>query len=302
MKAFNIDVPADVPQTIVDDYVRHYRLITRDTGNLVLFSVYQKIEHLNDYFFGNDIALEDNDPAHLFKIADAGFVGALATHLGLIARYANHYKNCTYIVKLNSKTHLVPTQQKDPESLQLYSVADVVKFKKNSGLPIVGVAYTLYPGSEYESSMLSQAAHAVLQAHEHGLVAILFIYPRGKAVNNDHEGNLIAGAAGLGLCLGADFVKINAPTDSTGKTALEWLKIAVQAAGNTKVICAGGQPTDSKKFLTLLHEQITKSGIAGCATGRNIHQKSLHDAINFTKALNALVYENKSLDQVLNMV
>jgi fructose-bisphosphate aldolase/6-deoxy-5-ketofructose 1-phosphate synthase len=302
MKAFNIDVPADVPQTAVDEYVRNYRLITRDTGKLVLFSVDQKIEHLNDYFFGANISPEDNDPAHLFKIADAGFVGAMATHLGLIARYANHYKNCTYIAKLNSKTHLVPIQQKDPESLQLYSVADVVKFKKNSGIPIVGAAYTLYPGSEYESSMLSQAAHAVLQAHEHGLVVLLFIYPRGKAVKNDHEGTVIAGAAGLGVSLGADFVKINVPTDSAEKTSLEWLKIAVQAAGNTKIICAGGQPTDSKKFLSLLHEQMTKSGTAGCATGRNIHQKSLHDAINFTKALNALVYENKPLDQVLKMI
>ncbi len=302
MKAFNVDVPADVPASAADEYVRNYRTITRDTGKLVLFSVDQKIEHLNDYFFGNGISPDDNNPEHLFKIADAGFVGAMATHLGLIARYGSHYNKVNYIAKLNSKTHLVPTAQKDPESVQLYSVADVLKFKTNTQIPIRGIAFTLYPGSEFEAHMIAQAAHAVMQAHEHGLVAILFIYPRGKAVKNEHDGNLIAGAAGLGVSLGADFVKINAPTDSAGKNSLEWLKIATQAAGNTKVVCAGGQPTDPQTFLTVLHDQMSKSGTAGCATGRNIHQKSLHDAINFTKALNALVYENKPLDHVLKMI
>jgi len=49
-----------------------------------------------------------------------------------------------YLVKLNSKSNLVKKDMDDPRSQSWYTVDDVVRFKENSGLKIVGVGYTVY--------------------------------------------------------------------------------------------------------------------------------------------------------------
>jgi len=297
-----IIVPADVPECQQNSYKEHYKKITRASGKLMLFACDQKIEHLNRDFFGQGIDLEDNDPEHLFKIASQGDIGAFATHLGLIARYGNCYKNINYIVKLNGKTDLVKTKQYDPLSRQLWTIEQVVAFKKNSGLSICGVGYTLYPGSEFESTMLQEVAQIVYDAHQHGLVTIIWVYPRGKAVEDETSPEIIAGAAGLAASLGADFVKLNMPHETQSLSTIHALKIAVQAAGRTKVIMAGGSAQDPQQFLQELYEQINSAGTAGNATGRNIHQRSLKNAIAMTKAISALVFSNCSVDEAINLI
>lgn len=229
---------------------------------LFLFAGDQKIEHL--------LA---TDPEHLFKIASQASIDAFATQLGLISHYGRDYSNIDYVVKLNSKTNLVTTQQKDPLSLALHSVADVVQFANQTKLSIVGVGYTVYLGSEYEAQMLAQAAQVVYQAHQHDLLAILWMYPRGKSVTDERDPQLLAGAASVAACLGADFVKINPPDKA------ENLKNIVVAAGKTKVICSGGDKQDEDKFLQALQDQITIGHTCGCAVGRNIHQRELSQAV-----------------------
>lgn len=283
-----IVVPADVPKEIEQIYIDNYNAITRNTGRLFLFACDQKIEHLNADFHGPDIAKQAQDPRHVFEIASAGSIGAFATHLGLIARYGKEYATINYIVKLNGKTDLVPIKQQDPESIQLWSVDDVLRFKQDSGLPIRGIGYTVYLGSMYEKRMLEQAAHAVFQAHQHGLIAIIWMYPRGVNVLDDTDPELLAGAVGVAASLGADFVKIKAP-----KHVVDLQKI-VTAAGNTKVICSGGVLEDSRVFLHNLYEQIHVGGVAGCAVGRNIFQKSRSEAIAFVKEIAAIVFDDLS--------
>ena len=40
------------------------------SGWLTLFAGDQKIDHLNNYFYGEGIHEDDNEPEHLFKIVD----------------------------------------------------------------------------------------------------------------------------------------------------------------------------------------------------------------------------------------
>ena len=284
----SITIPADVPKTEYANYVQNYEKIT-ENGKLFLFAADQKIEHLNDDFVGTKLPDEVADPEHLFRIASEGEVGAFATQLGLIARYGKDYSSIHYIVKLNSKTNLIPTKNLEPNSSILWDVQDVVTLAQDSKLNICGIGYTIYLGSQYESEMLTQAAQFVLQAHQNGLVAILWIYPRGKNVKNELDAHIIAGAAGVGACLGADFVKIQAPQNSSGKTDASLLTKAVKAAGRTKVICAGGTLTDEEQFLTELQKQIEIGKVSGCAIGRNIFQKPLKNAITFTKKIYKIV-------------
>ncbi|MCW3975598.1 MAG: aldolase [Candidatus Bathyarchaeota archaeon] len=299
MEKEDVIVPLDVPKDKRNKFIENYLKITLNSGRLMLFAGDQKIEHLNSDFYGNGIHPDDSDPEHLFRIASKAKIGIFATQLGLIARYGMNYRDIQYLVKLNSKTNLVKADQKDPTSKQLIDINQLIEFQNNCDLKILGVGYTIYLGSEFEAEMLREANQIILEAHKLGLIVVLWIYPRGKAVKDERDPHLIAGAAGVAACLGADFVKINYPKQK-GKESREIFKEVIKAAGRTKVICAGGSSTDVKTFLQTLHDQI-ESGAAGNATGRNIHQKSLNDAIKMCNAIYAITIDNLSVEKVLSL-
>ena len=294
--ADNIKVPLDVPQECRSRYVENYLKITKGSGRLMLFAGDQKAEHLNDDFFGQGIDLQDNDPEHLFRIATVANIGVFAAQLGLIARYGMDYPNVPYLVKLNSKTNLVKTAQADPSSSQWIDIAQVVSFKESSSLEILGVGYTIYLGSEHEGKMLREAAQLVFQAHQAGLVTVLWIYPRGNAVKDEKDPHLIAGAAGVAATLGSDFVKVNYSPKAGEESAL-LSREAVLAAGRTGVVYAGGESTDARLFLQRLHDQIHISGAAGNATGRNIHQRPLAEAVRLCNAIYSITVDNAGVDE-----
>lgn len=296
----NIRVPADVPQEAAETYTSNYELITHGTCRLMLFAGDQKIEHLNDDFYGEGITPEDNDPEHMFKIASQGKIGVFASQLGLIARYGRDYADIPYLVKLNSKTNLVPTSQSDPISTSLIDVAQVAEFRENSGLKITAVGYTVYLGSEYEAQMLTEAAQAIYEAHQYGMISVIWCYPRGKAVPDEGDAHLIAGAAGTIASIGGDFVKVN-PPKKDGKADPALLKEAIQAAGRTQVVCAGGSSKQAEAFLQELHDQVHIGGTSGNATGRNIHQRPLEEAVRFTNAIYAITVENKSVEEAIKI-
>lgn len=291
-----IYVPADIPNGCINEYLNNYDEITLGSNRLMLFAGDQKIEHLNEDFYGEGIHEDDHEPEHLFKIANAAEIGVFASQMGLISMYGRDYPDIPYLVKLNSKTNLVKTAQEDPLSTQIVDVEQVMEFKNNSGLNILAVGYTIYLGSKFEYIMLREAAQVVYKAHQQGLLTVLWIYPRGEAIKDEKAPDLIAGATGVAACLGSDFVKVNAPKKEGMKSA-EILKQAVLAAGKTKVICAGGSSTDPKAFLQSLHDQISIAGASGNATGRNIHQKSLQEAIRMCNAITAITIYDKSVDE-----
>ncbi|MDY0185991.1 MAG: hypothetical protein RBR43_08950, partial [Desulfuromonadaceae bacterium] len=134
MDANDVIVPLDVPKAVRKDYIKNYLEITHKTGRLMLFAGDQKVEHLNDDFYGEEIHEDNSTPDHLFKIASQAKIGVFATQLGLIARYGMHYPDIPYLVKLNSKTNLVKTSQSDPFSQQWIDIQQVVDFRNNSGL------------------------------------------------------------------------------------------------------------------------------------------------------------------------
>jgi len=299
-----VRVPADVPADMREDYIDNYMAATRGSGRLMLFACDQKIEHLNDDFFGEDIAAEDAEPEHLFRIGSQGVCGVLAGQRGLVAAYAADYPDINYLVKMNSKSHLIKTSQDpekhqdDPYSPQLYSLEAVLAMRAN-GVNVVGIGYTIYLGSEYESQMFMEAGELIAEAHNNGLIVVLWMYPRGKAVVNEKDAHLIAGAAGTALCLGADFVKVNPPKGDDTASSAEKLKEACSASGRTGLVCAGGSTVDAKTFLTQLWEQIHVGGAIGNATGRNIHQRELGEAVRLTKAISAITMADYDAERAL---
>ena len=293
-----VRVPADVMPDMRDEYISNYMKATRETGRLMLFACDQKIEHLNKDFYGEGIDIADLDPEHLFKIGSEGVCGVLAGQRGLVAQYAADYPEINYLVKMNSKTNIVGTKQEDPYSPQLYDF-DAILAMKEAGVNIVGLGYTIYLGSEYEATMMAEAGELIAQAHANGMIVVLWIYPRGKAVTAEKDPDLIAGAAGVALCLGADFVKVNPPKPEDGRSAAEALKVASTAAGRCGLVCAGGSTVDAETFLSQLYDQIHVGGADGNATGRNIHQRSLDEAVRLTKAISAITLADWSVADAL---
>ncbi len=275
-------IPADVPEKNHTTFIENYNAITHNTDRLFLYACDQKIDQA---------AL---DPAHLFSIAQQGTIGAMASQLALIARYAPEFKTINYIAKLNSKTNLL--DKTDPNSAKLWNVEDVIRMNREINNAIRGIGITIYPGSKHEKSMMEFAAKMVQQAHEHGLVAILWMYPRGSSIKNERDPHLLAGVAGMAHALGADFVKIKAPDD------VAKLKEITRAAGNTKVIISGGPQIEQKKLLEHIYAQLHTGNTAGVAIGRNIFQKNLSDAVNITHAISAIIYENKTVDEAYTLL
>ena len=285
-----INIPLSVPKGKEKEYEKNFRLATNGTGRLMMFAGDQKVEHLNDDFVGRNIPAEVADPEHYFKIASKAYIGVFAAQLGLIAKYGRDYQQIPYLIKANSKTHLLKKEHKDPFGNIWLDFEKIIEFKKQAKLNILGVGYTIYIGSWYESEMFNQAANLIYEAHKEGMIAVIWIYLRGKAVKDEYDLHLIAGGAGTTVCLGADFVKINYPYGRNGSAkASEKFKEAVVAAGRTGVICVGGSKKDPKRFLQSLYNQIHISGTKGAAIGRNIYQRRLDESVRMANAISAVV-------------
>jgi fructose-bisphosphate aldolase/6-deoxy-5-ketofructose 1-phosphate synthase len=58
---------------------------------------------------------------------------------------------------------------------------------------------------------------------------------------------------------------------------------------------------DPVTFLHELHEQIHLGGASGNATGRNIHQRALPEAIRLCNAISALTFDNADMKSALEI-
>ena len=286
-----IKIPLSVPRDKRTTYLQNYQTLTAKSGRLFLIAADQKVEHLNADFFGLGISPDDASPEHIFKIAAATSGAVLASHLGLISHYGQDYKHLPYIIKLNGKTNLGDNDHKN-SAATWWTVADIVKFKKDSGLKIVGVGYTLYLGGEFEALMLAAAAKMIFEAHQNGLTAILWVYPRGKNVKEE-DIQTIAGGAGVAASLDADFVKVKYPYNLKDKkeAALKFQQVTA-AAGRTKVICVGGTKQSAKDILIHLNNQLKFGHTAGLAMGRNLHQRSLEEAKKLASEISKIIFEH----------
>lgn len=298
----SIDIPLTVSSKNKNLYLKNYIEATKNTGRMFLFAGDQKIEHLNQDFYGPKISSQDSDPKHMFEIASKSRISAFATQLGLISRYGQNYKNINYVIKLNAKTNIVPTNRMDPISLAINSVEQVIEFKNNSKLNILGVGYTIFLGSNFETQMLTQASETVHQAHKNGLLAILWVYPRGNSVKNANSIEMIAGAAGVGVCLGADFIKVNPPEAKNNLESAKYLIQATSAAGNSGIICSGGTQENMETLIEKLYLQIHTGKTVGAAIGRNIHQRNLKDAIKLCNAIAAIVFDDTNVNEAKKLL
>jgi len=232
-----------------------------------------------------DFNMKNVDPEYIFDIALEGGYNAVITQAGIAEKYyAAHYKDVPLIIKLNGKTSFYKDA---PLSLQNCSVKRAVE------LGAAAVGYTIYLGSQEGQKMITQFGKIVEEAHNYGIPAIAWMYPRGPSIKDDTNTELLAYAARIGAELGADIIKIKYNND------VEAFKWVVKCAGRTKVMIAGGSAIEKSDFLRET-EDIMKTGAIGLAVGRNIWQ---HDKpFSFTKALKEVIFHGKSADEAMKLL
>ena len=147
--------------------------------------------------------------------------------------------------------------------------------------------------------MLAAAAAMIYEAHQAGLTAIIWIYPRGKNIQEENI-HTIAGGAGVAAALDSDFVKVKYPYGTKDKKATaEKFQEVTRAAGRTKVICVGGSKRTAKELLEHLEAQIKIAGTNGLAMGRNLHQRPLEEATRLSAALGAIIFHDKTAKEAI---
>ena len=109
------------------------------------------------------------DPKYILQIADKGKFTGIIFQKGVAEKYYDGKR--PLIIKVNGKTSL---PKGEPIASQICSV----KQAKSLGAKAVG--YTIYLGSAHENLMLNEFGRIQQEAHELGLAAIAWIYPRAN--------------------------------------------------------------------------------------------------------------------------
>lgn len=224
-------------------------------GKTVLLAYDQGMEHGPSDFDDQNV-----DPNYILQIGVDGGFNAVIFQKGIAEKYYTgtaFAQKIPLIVKLNGKTGLVTDI--DPYSPQICTVEEAIS------LGAVAVGYTIYIGSEFEEKMFTEFANIEREAHAKDIPTIVWMYPRGRAIEGKEEKDLITYGARVALELGADMVKLHYPG------SVEAMKWVVEAAGKTKVVVAGGAKATDEEFLSLV-KNVMESGACGMAVGRNIWQ------------------------------
>ena len=149
------------------------------------------------------------------------------------------------------------------------------------------MGYTIYLGSAYEADMFQEFGKIQEEAHERGVAAITWVYPRGAAVTNDTSKEIVAYAARTALELGADAAKVKYSGDSQ---SFAW---AVRSAGKAKVYMSGGPKAATDEAFLAQVRGAMDAGATGIAVGRNVWQNA--EPLKMAELLRQVVFENRQV-------
>lgn len=246
-------------------------------GKSILLAYDQGFEHGPSLDFNE----KNVDPSYIMDIAAKGAFNGIVFGKGVAEKYYDG--RVPLILKVNSKSAL---PKMEPNSKQNCSVEYAVS------LGAKAIGYTIYLGSTFEGEMFQEFGEIQEQAHERGIPAIAWIYPRGAAVQNDTSKEIVAYAARVGLELGADAVKIKYTGDPQ---TFSW---AVKSAGKALVFMSGGPKAPTDEDFIRQVRGVMQAGATGLAVGRNVWQNE--DPLRIAAALKQVIFSQKTVESVVH--
>lgn len=265
------------------------------TGKLVILPVDQGFEHGPARSFAPNPPAYD--PRYHFELAIAAGCSAYAAPLGFLEAGARDFAGqIPLILKVND--HDLLMDEKDPVQALTGSVYDALR------LGCVGIGFTIYPGSSHRFEMYQQIRNYAEEAKRHGLVVVIWSYPRGSGVSKAGETAIdVTGyAAHIAAQLGAHIIKVKLPTAHVEQAAAQQVyeqsavPIAtlsdrvshiVQCSFNRRrVVIFSGGATQTDDLLLDEIRAIQTGGGFGSIIGRNSFQRPKADAL---KLLNQIM-------------
>ena len=212
-----IFVPSDRPNSTL----RNMQLLFNTgrlagTGYLSILPVDQGIEHSAGASFAPNPIYFDGE--NIVKLAIEAGCNAVASTVGVLGSISRRYSHrIPFIVKLNHN-----------EILSYPNKYDQVLFanvRQAFDMGAVAVGATVYFGSAESTRQIKEISEVFHQAHELGLVTILWCYLRNKAFKIDgvdyHLSSDMTGQANhLGATMQADIIKQKLPENDGGYKAL----------------------------------------------------------------------------------
>ena len=258
------------------------------TGKLVILPVDQGVEHGPGRSFAPNPAAYD--PRYHFELAIEAGLNAYAAPLGFLEAGARDYAgDLPLILKLNNRENL--SSDKDP----LQSVTGSVEAALRLGC--VAIGYTVYPGSALRTAMYERLQELAEEAKQHGLVVVVWSYPRGSDISKDGETALdvSAYAAQIAAQLGAHIIKVKPPGPhieqeearkayekaglATGTLAARIQHVVQSSFDGRRVVIFSGGAAKGKEEIFEEIRGIRDGGGFGSIMGRNAFQRERDEAL-----------------------
>jgi class I fructose-bisphosphate aldolase len=212
-----IFVPSDRPNPVL----RNLQLLFNTgrlagTGYLSILPVDQGIEHSAGASFAPNPIYFDGE--NIVKLALEAGCNAVASTLGVLGSVSRKYAHrIPFIVKLNHNELLTY-----PNAYDQILFANV---DQAFDMGAVAVGATIYFGSVESTRQIQEISEVFHQAHELGMVTILWCYLRNKAfkvggVDYHLSSDLTGQANHLGATIQADIIKQKLPENNGGYKAL----------------------------------------------------------------------------------
>jgi len=186
------------------------------TGYVSILPVDQGIEHSAGASFAPNP--QYFDPENIVKLAIEGGCNAVASTYGVLGATARKYAHrIPYLVKFNHNELL--TYPNQANQIPYGTIRQCFE------MGAVAVGATIYFGSEESSQQIQYVADMFAEAHEFGMVTVLWCYLRNNAfkaggVDYHTSADLTGQANHLGATIQADIVKQKLPTNNGGYHAL----------------------------------------------------------------------------------
>ncbi|HFC49125.1 MAG TPA: fructose-bisphosphate aldolase [Thermofilum sp.] len=191
------------------------------------------------------------------------------------------------IVKVTSKTSLRPEESRLLQS-PFGTVEDAVALGADA------VAATVYWGSRQEDSMLRYWVEVKNSAEYYGLPCLQLAYPRGPAIKNRYDVEIVRYGARAAAESGADLIK----TYYTGST--ETFRRVVEAASGVPVLMSGGARAKTPLDFLKVVKSVMDADAQGVVVGRNIFQSV--DPRGVARAIVAVVHEGLEPEEAVEYV
>ncbi|ODB86585.1 fructose-bisphosphate aldolase [Candidatus Thiodiazotropha endoloripes] len=281
------------------------------SGYLSILPVDQGVEHSGGASFApNPIYF---DPSKIVELAIEGGCNAVASTLGVLSSVSRRYAHkIPFLVKLNHNEMLTYPA--------IYDQTLFASVEQAFDMGAVAVGATIYYGSPESRRQIMEISEAFQQAHELGMVTVLWAYLRNSAfkvdgVDHHSAADLTGQANHLAATIGADIVKQKQAEGNKGYLAVKFGKthdkvysdltsehpidlVRYQVAncymGRAGLINSGGASSGQGDLAQAVRTAVInkRAGGMGMISGRKAFQRPMSEGVSLLNSIQDVYLDN----------